>query len=177
VIAVHGDRFLIAEGARLGSLDVFAVTGAGVTALGFGIGGDAWGWLVLAAFAVTLAADRRRDRRTRQAPRRPARKAHHQNPATASHPAQIGQIPKLTSATSLMPPAGPSGSRMDREVQIRPRQAHREVVPQGHGVRVGGAQRLRAHRGAAPPAAGPKRLAGSRRSESVWGLEGLAGVA
>ncbi len=35
---------------------VFALTGAGLTALGFGIGGDAWGWLVLAAFAVTLAA-------------------------------------------------------------------------------------------------------------------------
>src|SRR5215469_13359496 len=34
----------------------FALTGAGLTALGFGIGGDAWGWLVLAAFAVTLAA-------------------------------------------------------------------------------------------------------------------------
>ena len=29
---------------------------AGLTALGFGIGGDAWGWLVLAAFAVTLVA-------------------------------------------------------------------------------------------------------------------------
>jgi Fusaric acid resistance protein-like len=27
-----------------------------VTALGFGIGGDTWGWLVLAAFAVTLVA-------------------------------------------------------------------------------------------------------------------------
>ena len=35
---------------------VFALIGAGVTALGFGIGGDAWGWLVLAAFAVTLVA-------------------------------------------------------------------------------------------------------------------------
>jgi hypothetical protein len=35
---------------------VFALAGAGLTALGFGIGGDAWGWLVLAAFAVTLAA-------------------------------------------------------------------------------------------------------------------------
>jgi Fusaric acid resistance protein-like len=35
---------------------VFAVIGAGVTALSFGIGGDAWGWLALAAFAVTLAA-------------------------------------------------------------------------------------------------------------------------
>jgi len=34
----------------------FALIGAGVTALGFGIGGDAWGWLVLAAFAVTLVA-------------------------------------------------------------------------------------------------------------------------
>jgi hypothetical protein len=32
----------------------FAAIGAGLTALGFGIGGDAWGWLVLAAFAVTL---------------------------------------------------------------------------------------------------------------------------
>lgn len=35
---------------------VFALIGAGLTALGFGIGGEAWGWLVLAAFAVTLAA-------------------------------------------------------------------------------------------------------------------------
>ena len=35
---------------------VFALIGAGVTALGFGIGGDAWGWLVLTAFAVTLVA-------------------------------------------------------------------------------------------------------------------------
>jgi len=34
----------------------FGLIGAGVTALGFGIGGDAWGWLVLAAFAVTLVA-------------------------------------------------------------------------------------------------------------------------
>jgi len=33
----------------------FATIGAGLTALAFGIGGDAWGWLVLAAFAVTLA--------------------------------------------------------------------------------------------------------------------------
>jgi hypothetical protein len=32
----------------------FAAIGAGITALGFGIGADAWGWLVLAAFAVTL---------------------------------------------------------------------------------------------------------------------------
>jgi hypothetical protein len=35
---------------------VFALIGAGLTALGFGIGGDAWGWLVLAAFTVTLVA-------------------------------------------------------------------------------------------------------------------------
>jgi len=35
---------------------VFALTGAALTALAFGIGGDAWGWLVLAAFAVTLLA-------------------------------------------------------------------------------------------------------------------------
>jgi hypothetical protein len=41
---------------RAGRTAAFALTGAGVTALGFGIGGDAWGWLVLAAFAVTLAA-------------------------------------------------------------------------------------------------------------------------
>jgi hypothetical protein len=33
-----------------------ALIGAGVTALGFGIGADAWGWLVLAAFGVTLVA-------------------------------------------------------------------------------------------------------------------------
>ena len=35
---------------------VFGAIGAGLTALAFGIGGDAWGWLVLAAFAVTLVA-------------------------------------------------------------------------------------------------------------------------
>lgn len=35
---------------------VFGLVGAGVTALAFGIGSEAWGWLVLAAFAVTLAA-------------------------------------------------------------------------------------------------------------------------
>jgi Fusaric acid resistance protein-like len=34
----------------------FGLIGAGVTALGFGIGGDAWGWLVLVAFAVTFVA-------------------------------------------------------------------------------------------------------------------------
>jgi hypothetical protein len=34
----------------------FGLIGAGLTALAFGIGGDAWGWLVLAAFAVTLVS-------------------------------------------------------------------------------------------------------------------------
>ena len=43
-------------GQRAARIAGFALTGAGLTALGFGIGGDAWGWLVLAAFAVTLAA-------------------------------------------------------------------------------------------------------------------------
>ncbi len=35
---------------------VFTAAGAGLTALGAGIGGDAWGWLVFAAFVVTLVA-------------------------------------------------------------------------------------------------------------------------
>jgi Fusaric acid resistance protein-like len=43
-------------GQRAASIAVFALIGAGVTALGYGIGGDAWGWLVLATFAVTLVA-------------------------------------------------------------------------------------------------------------------------
>ncbi|HEY7279291.1 MAG TPA: FUSC family protein [Trebonia sp.] len=43
-------------GSRVSRVAVFGLIGAGLTALGFGIGGDAWGWLVLAAFAVTLAA-------------------------------------------------------------------------------------------------------------------------
>ena len=43
-------------GQRASRIAVFALIGAGLTALGFGIGGDAWGWLVLAAFAITLAA-------------------------------------------------------------------------------------------------------------------------
>jgi hypothetical protein len=43
-------------GYRASHVAVFALAGAGLTALAFGIGGDAWGWLVLAAFAVTLAA-------------------------------------------------------------------------------------------------------------------------
>jgi hypothetical protein len=41
---------------RASHVAIFALIGAGVTALGFGIGGGAWGWLVLAASAVTLAA-------------------------------------------------------------------------------------------------------------------------
>ncbi|MEV8420040.1 FUSC family protein [Streptomyces niveus] len=43
-------------GHRASHIAVFGLTGAGVTALGFGIGGSAWGWLVLAAFAFTLVA-------------------------------------------------------------------------------------------------------------------------
>jgi hypothetical protein len=43
-------------GHRASHTGLFALIGAAVTALGFGIGGDAWGWLVLAAFAVTLVA-------------------------------------------------------------------------------------------------------------------------
>jgi hypothetical protein len=42
-------------GHRVSHVAVFALIGAGLTALGFGIGAAAWGWLVLAAFAVTLA--------------------------------------------------------------------------------------------------------------------------
>ncbi len=43
-------------GYRASRVAVFGLIGAGLTALGFGISGDAWGWLVLVAFAVTLAA-------------------------------------------------------------------------------------------------------------------------
>jgi Fusaric acid resistance protein-like len=43
-------------GSRASRVAVFALIGAALTALGFGIGGDAWGWLVLAASVVTLAA-------------------------------------------------------------------------------------------------------------------------
>lgn len=43
-------------GHRASHIGAFALIGAGLTALGFGIGADAWGWLVLAAFAVTLLA-------------------------------------------------------------------------------------------------------------------------
>ncbi|MEU8927395.1 FUSC family protein [Kitasatospora sp. NPDC048545] len=41
---------------RASHIALFALIGAGVTALGFGIGADAWGWLILAAFAITLVA-------------------------------------------------------------------------------------------------------------------------
>ena len=43
-------------GYRASHIAVFALIGGALTALGFGIGGDGWGWLVLAAFAVTLVA-------------------------------------------------------------------------------------------------------------------------
>src|SRR5215472_3913474 len=43
-------------GSRVSVVAGFGLIGAAVTALGFGIGGDAWGWLVLATFAVTLVA-------------------------------------------------------------------------------------------------------------------------
>jgi hypothetical protein len=43
-------------GYRASRIAAFGLIGAAVTALGFGISADAWGWLVLAAFAVTLAA-------------------------------------------------------------------------------------------------------------------------
>jgi hypothetical protein len=43
-------------GYRVSHTAVFGLIGAGLTALGFGIGGDAWGWLVLAAGVVTLVA-------------------------------------------------------------------------------------------------------------------------
>ncbi len=43
-------------GYRASHIALFAVAGTGLTALAFGIGGDAWGWLVLAALAVTLVA-------------------------------------------------------------------------------------------------------------------------
>jgi hypothetical protein len=51
-LADPGGRY----GRRVVDIAVFGLIGAGLTALGFGIGGEAWGWLVLAAFAVTLIA-------------------------------------------------------------------------------------------------------------------------
>jgi uncharacterized membrane protein YccC len=41
-------------GPRVARMAIFAVAGALLTALGFGIGPDAWGWVVLAAFVATL---------------------------------------------------------------------------------------------------------------------------
>jgi Fusaric acid resistance protein-like len=41
-------------GPRVARMAVMAVAGALLTALGFGIGAGAWGWVVLAAFVVTL---------------------------------------------------------------------------------------------------------------------------
>jgi hypothetical protein len=43
-------------GQRASRIGVFMLAGAGLTALAFGIGADAWEWLMLGAFAVTLAA-------------------------------------------------------------------------------------------------------------------------
>ncbi|MFF0157713.1 FUSC family protein [Streptomyces sp. NPDC005263] len=43
-------------GHRAFDVSLLALIGAGLTALAFGIGSDAWGWLVLACFMVTLAA-------------------------------------------------------------------------------------------------------------------------
>jgi hypothetical protein len=43
-------------GNRASRLAIFGLIGAAVTALGFGLGGAAWGWLAVAAFAVTLLA-------------------------------------------------------------------------------------------------------------------------
>ena len=43
-------------GYRMSHMALFAGIGALLTALGFGIGSDAWGWVVLAVFAVTLVA-------------------------------------------------------------------------------------------------------------------------
>lgn len=43
-------------GHRASHISVFGLAGAAATALAFGVGADAWGWLVLVAFAVTLGA-------------------------------------------------------------------------------------------------------------------------
>jgi len=51
-LADPGGRY----GPRVARMAIYAAIGAGLTALAFGIGGDAWGWLVLAASAVTLVA-------------------------------------------------------------------------------------------------------------------------
>ena len=62
VSALFGVLFALAAdpgggyGYRASHIAVFALVGAGLTALAFGIGGSGWGWLVLAAFAVTLVS-------------------------------------------------------------------------------------------------------------------------
>jgi hypothetical protein len=43
-----------AYGPRVARMVLFGLVGAGLTAAGFALGGQAWGWLVLVAFAVTL---------------------------------------------------------------------------------------------------------------------------
>ncbi|NED06898.1 FUSC family protein, partial [Streptomyces sp. SID6648] len=43
-------------GHRALHVSVFALTGAGVTALAFGVGSGSWGLLTCVSFAVTLAA-------------------------------------------------------------------------------------------------------------------------
>jgi hypothetical protein len=43
-------------GYRVLRIAVFGLAGAAVTALGFGIATSGWGWLVLAAFVLTLVA-------------------------------------------------------------------------------------------------------------------------
>ena len=45
-----------AFGYRASRLAVYALAGAALTAVGFALGGGAWGWVTLAAFATTLAA-------------------------------------------------------------------------------------------------------------------------
>jgi fusaric acid resistance family protein len=60
--AVFGAFLLIlidpggAIGQRVLRIAIFAIVGAGLTALAFSLGGSAWGWLVLASFLVTLIA-------------------------------------------------------------------------------------------------------------------------
>ncbi|MBY8877983.1 FUSC family protein [Actinacidiphila acidipaludis] len=51
VLADPGGGF----GNRAAHIAGFGLAGAGMTALGFGVGGEAWGWLTLTAFVVTLA--------------------------------------------------------------------------------------------------------------------------
>jgi hypothetical protein len=43
-------------GERVVRMAVFGLLGAGTTALGFSVGGQAWGWIVLVTFAVTLVS-------------------------------------------------------------------------------------------------------------------------